>query len=693
MSKRFICVLMALVVMLGVVPVSASGSMTLQEIVDQVIIPMALENDRGEEGYNRFFSYEELAEIVRVLEENGITLPENDLVMQYLTNGCGFLEIAMVEDICAQAFGPSGTWTDEQEGWYDGMIVRLGYMETFVSHVPGKDNMTREEAIAWALKKIREEYGKDLPLEDPEIWQISSSFIKGYQAEDQEVPEDVWLVTLTPKDMEHKQYSAEFNDSNPEETTEVYDSYLNLAEAYTLFRIYGYFQMVYGSYKDWTQSAWQEYHKWLQKGNLKSTDIDYIDYLAFRMTDYPDPKADEITREEAIRIAKEAMTNKRAAYNSAVLTEYEGERAWLVSFVIWTPFDGSGAEDEEAGDYVVSIDSVTGEVQSLRKENSFSLSFCYVPEKAYSASLEVLPKEEDLLPLAVEAVRKEYPEAGDPLDKENYDYYSVLHGDAFIQFNTRNLQHSNIKVRFTQDGKVKDVTMDPPVDGNTLFRRYFDLHGPIGDWDQSVWVQLEKDMENLEPTEVDGKVLKATHYPEEDSVSIKHKEARKLARETTGNNMTAVNSCVLVDAKPHPVWITQLLTYHTLSLVGIDAETGETVLTLPDRADFSPRYIDYSLPEIWRKIEMEEKGPAYMAQAAIIDRVFPADTDWRDCRPGNGRASWRDYCYANEGTAWRQEVDGLTVRWISHREGVDSYEVELDPDGNVIRFEEIKAEK
>ena len=156
MSKRFICLLTALVLMLGAVPVSAAGTLTAQEIVDQVAVPLALENDKGEEGYNRFYSYDELAEIVRVLEENGISLAENSHIMQYLTSGCGFLEISVVEDICEQAFGPSGTWTDEQQGWYDEMIVRLGYVESFVSHVPGKENMTREAAIAWALKKIRE---------------------------------------------------------------------------------------------------------------------------------------------------------------------------------------------------------------------------------------------------------------------------------------------------------------------------------------------------------------------------------------------------------------------------------------------------------------------------------------------------------------------------------------------------------
>lgn len=92
--------------------------------------------------------------------------------------------------------------------------------------------------------------------------------------------------------------------------------------------------------------------------------------MGYQLTSYPEPGAEDISREEAIRIAKEAMTNKRAAYNDAVLTEYEGERTWLVPFVIDVPFNQSDIVDEECGYYAVSIDSRTGEVRSLRTEHS-----------------------------------------------------------------------------------------------------------------------------------------------------------------------------------------------------------------------------------------------------------------------------------------------------------------------------------
>ena len=688
MKKRLIGLMTALALLLSAAAATAAAPLTLQEIVDRVVVPMALENDTGDAGITLDFSHKQLAEIVRVMEENGITLPENNTVMQYVTSGCGYYESSVVGYFCDQVFGPSDTWTDEEQSWYDGLEVRMGHTEEQVSHVPGKDNMTREEAVAWALRKIREEHGENLPLENPDIWRMSVRFTTDYPTYTGVA--DAWSVSLTPKDIGHARYDVSFVDADPEGTTELYYMAVNPDDPHTLFQLQSSFDMIYGQNKDWSQSVWQAYHEMLQQTELNPEDYDYINYVGYRMTGYPEPEANEIPREEAIRIAKEAMTNKRAAYNSAVLTEYEGERAWLVSFVILTPFSNEGEPDEEAGYYTVSIDSATGEVRSLRTEGSYEQAICYIPEKAYRETRDLLPKEEDLLPLAVEAARKAYPEAGDPLDGENYSYFSVMIGRPFVKFTALNLQHSDITVRFTPEGEVRDVTMDPPTDGDNLFSRYYSLHGSMPKWDQSVWVQLEKDMKELEPEGIEGKVLKATHYPEESSVTIKHEEARKLGRETTGKRLTEVNSCVLVDAKPHPVWIVNLLTDNVLSIVGIDAETGETVFTLPDRADFSPRYMGWSMPETWRKIEMEEIGPVRLAQAAVIDRVFPADIEWRSYTPDSG-ASWHDYIGMNTGFLWDNQVNGLTVRFISFSKDVDSYEVELDENGNVIRFEEIKA--
>ena len=176
MKKRLIGLMTALALLLSATAATAAAPLTLQEIVDRVVVPMALENDTEETGRNRYFSHEQLAEIVRVMEENGITLPENNTVMQYVTSGCGYYESSVVGYFCDQVFGPSDTWTDEEQSWYDGLEVRMGHTEEQISHVPGKDNMTREEAVALAdvcpvhhrLSDIHRRGRRMVGLADPE---------------------------------------------------------------------------------------------------------------------------------------------------------------------------------------------------------------------------------------------------------------------------------------------------------------------------------------------------------------------------------------------------------------------------------------------------------------------------------------------------------------------------------------------
>ena len=273
MKKRLIGLMTALVLLLNAAAATAAAPLTLQEIVDRVVVPIALENDAGDAGITLDFSHKQLAEIVRVMEENGITLPENNTVMQYVTSGCGYSETDVVGFFCDQVFGPSDTWTDEEQSWYDSLEVRMGHTEEQVSHVPGKDNMTREEAVAWALRKIREEHGENLPLENPDIWRMSVRFTKDYPTYTGVA--DSWSVSLTPKDIGHARYDVTFADADPEETTELYYMAVNPDDPHTLFQLQSSFDMIYGQNKDWSQSVWQAYHEMLQQTELNPEDYDY----------------------------------------------------------------------------------------------------------------------------------------------------------------------------------------------------------------------------------------------------------------------------------------------------------------------------------------------------------------------------------------------------------------------------------
>ena len=665
---------LAIVLVLLAAAALAVTLLTHKEIVEQVAVPLALENDTETPGVNPVYSKEQLAEIVRILNENGITFEENSSVMQHLQNNLGYYEGSLFAEICQKAFGEDyGSWTPEQQDWYDEIQYRMVHTETLQSHVPGEDNMTPEKAETYALAKLREEYGPDLPLEDRNIWNLSSDF---YKADDSE-PEDHWSFTFWPKDMEHGYYNISFNDRNPDESVATYAQFMDWSGSFTGNELWSAFTYLYGDERNWPQSVWQKFHEQIQNAETDPNGYFETDYAGYQLTAYPEPCESDISREEAIRIAKNTVNLKRAAFDSAVLTEYEGERTWLVTLVIHQPLDYS--EDEEAGSYVVSIDSMSGSVLSKRKPAAFedSSAMSYIAEAAYEKTRKSVLKQSDMIPLAVKAIRDEYPWLGDPLDENEYFIPRRLNDADYIEFVSMNPQHGDVDVWFTPDGTVDFVAVDRArLNGDNLFSRYRNAYGYFSDWDQSKWVQLEQDMKELNPELLENKLLKVTHYPEESSVSIQHVQAQELGIKASGKRTANVSSSVLVDARPHPVWIVFVDSSDACTcVIGIDAETGETVFSLPYITGFTPSYVFYSMPETWRRMELEAGGAPYAARMAIGRKFYEQDHDVSDFQ--------FKFWYQN----WDLQVDGLTVRYISRWKDRMDYEVELDENGNVLRCE------
>ena len=230
-----------------------------------------------------------------------------------------------------------------------------------------------------------------------------------------------------------------------------------------------------------------------------------------------------------------------------------------------------------------------------------SMSACGSAESSTS-------EEPDYLQIAADAVQEQYPGI-DPMDETEYCLFDIAGlSDRSIEFTTKSIQHGGISVDVSADGNVLEVNVDtegPSCDN--LFERYRDIHGYFGHWDQDLWVQLDRDKEGLDANTIDGKVLQATRFPEETSVKIGHEEAQQLAVKATGQPETEVNTCVLVEASPNPVWIMRLLITCDL-VIGIDAETGETVFTEEYYVDETPRYATYTTPEIRHEIERNLTG-------------------------------------------------------------------------------------
>lgn len=604
MKRKLIAGLVSVMILLVATAAVADAPMTAQEIVEQVAVPLALANDT-KAGINRVYSAEELAQIVDVLKENGITPGEDNDLTVMVTNGIGYYEEMTIREIGCLAFGtPWAFWSPEENDWYNRQLLKIGSYETYESQLPGPENMRYEDAEAFALQSVREACGPDLPVEDRSKWKLMRGFSRG----DEDEPEEYWYFTLEPCELEYGRYRVSFRDRDPEASVSVREESRDWTQPYTNEELLMGFYNVYSWSQDsWSQAVWQKLHEMMLKAEMVPDELYYAECRGYQLTSYPEPDENDIAREEAIRIAKAALMKEKAALESAVLTEYDGERQWLVALRIWAQnqviyVPNDHEPDPEAGCWLVTIDSRTGEVRSMKEAYG---NETYVPEAAYQQAREGSMDFMDAVRIAADAVRELYP-GPDPLDENEYAVSGSTGKRFTIEFRTRNIRHGDITVTVEPDGTASEVSAESgELNGDNLFRRYWQVYGYYAFWEQERWIRLEKDMADMEPQSVAGQVLKATHYPEEASVKIGKEEAKELALEATGWRTAEVHTCILVDAEPHPVWIMRVIARDGDDdpVIGLDAETGEVVFTEHYIVDETPGYVMYSLPETWKKIE------------------------------------------------------------------------------------------
>ena len=664
-------VIALIIAMLGAVALAAT-LLSHQEVVEQVAIPLAKEND-GQVSANNLYSTEDLSELVRSLNENGITLEENNRIMQSLKNGQAYYEEETIMEICRQAFGGNFyTWTLEEQDWFGRLMVEIGFYETYESRLPGKENLTYEDAEAFAFDRLRKVYGEELEAENREVYQLSRQFY--HDAENG--GKASWSFMLEPLDVTHGRYSIRFTDEDPVGTASVSADIPDWTKPYTGPELINQFHTVYSwAQGSWPQSVRRQLHEMMRDAVLEPGNYYYTVCRGYLLTDYPDPTENEITRDEAIRVGKEALQMDRAALDSAVLTEYEGKRTWLVGMVINQP--DYPQTDDEAGTYVIAIDSATGKVESVRKSTEDDdISFAFVPQAAYEKAWEGILKNSDYVRLAKDALREAYPDLNMDVYKVN-DRGGKNHN---MYFTSKDIRQGDASVSVNPEGTVLTVAADPqPLNESNIFTRFSSAYGYFGNWGQDIWIRLGQEMETMTPANWESRLLKDTRYPEEASVPIGHEKARELAIIASGKRTAEVNTCVLVGAEPHPVWIIRLLTDEADNpVLGIDAETGDVVFTEQYKTDYTPKYVLYTLPATWRKAELENLGAPYMAKVAVTHEFGDMWLDEPELDVDNT-------------SNWECLQDGLTVRYIGRWAGMKSYEVELDENGFVLRCEETES--
>ena len=157
---------LAIVLLLAAATALAVALLSPKEVVEQVAVPMAQEND-PDWRVNMKFSAEELETFIRKANEIGIEIREDDPIMEALRSGEGYDEEEAIMEVCRQAFGGTySTWTLEERHWFDDMLTEIGFTDGESQPLPGPDDLTEEEARAKMIEAIQTEFNDEMYLSD-----------------------------------------------------------------------------------------------------------------------------------------------------------------------------------------------------------------------------------------------------------------------------------------------------------------------------------------------------------------------------------------------------------------------------------------------------------------------------------------------------------------------------------------------
>lgn len=199
-NKLSVGLVLTIILCMLTVTAVAAALLTGWELVEQEVLPMALENDSGSAA-PLIFTNEELQYIAALAEENGVTLGEN--VMLALENGLDVLEKEVFLDLAYSDFGPVPMqWTLEEQYWFGEAMVKLGLQKQNPHLLPGEGDLTEEEALRFALAHATRQPDDDRKayLSDPAAYTLHRSYQMSYNHIDGTPTSPMWLFGFLEKD-------------------------------------------------------------------------------------------------------------------------------------------------------------------------------------------------------------------------------------------------------------------------------------------------------------------------------------------------------------------------------------------------------------------------------------------------------------------------------------------------------------
>lgn len=378
MKRKWTMILVAALI-LCLLAAGAVAAMLLssQELVEQHVVPMALENDA--EGVNDTFTNEQLARIVALAEENNIRL--SDSILRALEKGEGYWEEEVIISLAKSQFGPyPAQWTIEEQYWFGEMCAAIGYQDSSSYHLPGEDEMSYGEAYAKAREHVAAQ-GYDVSLlDDRTKYALSRSCIAD-KNKNGDILCVTWSFWFEPLEVDLPSFEMQMNADG---SLAMFSHRAGLSEKLTTgtlksHEVQDYFSDMYGNQNKWTPEIFVEYVTVLRQTDLTNASRGLRAYAA---TQFCLPPEGALTAEEAIARAKEAMPLENPIVRGAYCFEVDGRVCWKVSM----------RPEEEFTTHMAEMDAMTGEILLTYEVDRGHAAQYFVPLSVWEATPEPEPE-------------------------------------------------------------------------------------------------------------------------------------------------------------------------------------------------------------------------------------------------------------------------------------------------------------
>lgn len=665
MKKKLSIVLVAAIAF-AVLTVGALAAILLspKELVEQIAVPLAQQNDDGVLRENSY-SPEELVQILTVAAENGITLDESSSMMQAMKRGEGYFEDEVLMEICRQAFGGYiMDWTLEERVWYNSMLKEISNIASDIEF-PQDGEMTESEAKAVAIAAVEKRFGaQGLSDESQYKTQVVYSWMDDGA---------VWDFVFRLRSMEGADYQVVFNTNAPEnaEIEKMPYSTDTITNCYALRsaideRLGNGMKRWY----TWSQEMWHLFDEMKQR--IHSADGLTDDEKGVMETTYPLAEADDLSKDDAVAAACAMVEGKM---QSAVLMLDGNARIWKVTV-------------RKADNSVESLelDAKSGILREQRTLEQLDSDAAYYPFATFDAIKRERMTEKEAIDAAIMAVRAQ-EKSTIPLDDANYftqtARYNTYADRWYVRFVPKTLEYGSVTVNVAQDGSAKITAMElDAITGDNLFSRFGSVYGSFADWPQENWIALNQQMQAYTPTTLDGRVLKATTYAKIDAATLSAVDAKRIAMTDAGNSAWEAWSTILIDAMPNPVWKVRVLADPSCVLYEIDGKTGEILDKEAFKADntaFDSTAKIYTLHKTFAALQLEMEGVEPIARNYVVKQYADMAYDIPD------EALMDEMLY-------KVTIEGMTVSYTALDSAYPSFVVTVNEQGLVDHVEAVPGE-